>query len=155
MSDNQYMANIGKKIREAREDRGWTQDELAERAGVTQGAIGHAESGRTKRPRDLPEIARALQRDIGWFLDDSDEAYDEWQVNIIHSTIVDQGELRLPRSRSDVEVLSLEGVSSEMRDIIIELKAVDASHDSRRRMLIASIAAMLASSTSDSPKRRR
>lgn len=43
-----------------RNQKGWTQAELARRAGVSQQVIGDIESGRTIRPRQLHEIAAAL-----------------------------------------------------------------------------------------------
>ena len=48
-----------------------TQTELAELAGTTQQAIVQLESGKTKRPRYLPELAKALECDIQWLLDGS------------------------------------------------------------------------------------
>ncbi|MBO5968276.1 MAG: helix-turn-helix transcriptional regulator [Clostridia bacterium] len=49
-------------IRELREKKGWTQTELARRAGVKQGVLSYIESGKTKHPRSdtLGAIAFAL-----------------------------------------------------------------------------------------------
>jgi transcriptional regulator with XRE-family HTH domain len=49
-------------IRELRQKKGWTQTELARRAGVKQGVLSCIESGRTKNPRSdtLAAIAAAL-----------------------------------------------------------------------------------------------
>lgn len=49
-------------IRELRQKKGWTQTELARRAGVKQGVLSYIESGRTKNPRSdtLTAIAAAL-----------------------------------------------------------------------------------------------
>lgn len=46
-----------------------TQAELAVKAGTTQQGIVSIESGRTKRPRNLLEIAKALQTDATWLMD--------------------------------------------------------------------------------------
>lgn len=49
-------------IRELRQKKGWTQTELARRAGVKQGVLSDIESGKTKHPRidTLAAIAFAL-----------------------------------------------------------------------------------------------
>lgn len=49
-------------IRELRQKRGWTQTELARKAGVKQSVLSYIESGKTKHPRidTLSAIASAL-----------------------------------------------------------------------------------------------
>ena len=49
-------------IKELREKKGWSQSELARRAGVKQGVLSYIESGKTKHPRSdtLAAIANAL-----------------------------------------------------------------------------------------------
>lgn len=54
-------------IRELRQKKGWTQTELARRAGVRQGVLSYIESGKTKHPRidTLGAIAKALGVPVG------------------------------------------------------------------------------------------
>lgn len=40
------QTTISSKVRDLRVTRGWTQQEVADAVGVTQGAIGHIETGR-------------------------------------------------------------------------------------------------------------
>ena len=49
-------------IRELRQKLGWSQSELARRAGIKQGVLSYIENGRTKHPRSdtLAAIASAL-----------------------------------------------------------------------------------------------
>lgn len=56
----QYMSNIGKVIVERRSLLGMTQATLAKKSGVSQGTIGHLESGRNSTSTKLPQIASAL-----------------------------------------------------------------------------------------------
>ncbi|WP_186098254.1 helix-turn-helix transcriptional regulator [Burkholderia gladioli] len=56
----EYMSNLSNNLIRARAAKGWSQEELAKKAGVSQGTIGHLESGRNTSSRKLPEIARAL-----------------------------------------------------------------------------------------------
>lgn len=56
----QYMSNIGFNIKQIRLAKGWSQKELGQRAGVSQGTIGHLESGRNQSSTELPAIAHAL-----------------------------------------------------------------------------------------------
>jgi transcriptional regulator with XRE-family HTH domain len=56
----QYMTNLADLIRTRRLALNLSQAELARRAGVTQGTIGHLESGRSNATTKLPQIAKAL-----------------------------------------------------------------------------------------------
>ncbi|MDX8121592.1 XRE family transcriptional regulator [Janthinobacterium sp. GMG2] len=49
-----------------RDGNDFTQVDLATRAGVSQGAIGHLESGRTSTSRSITSIAKALEVDPVW-----------------------------------------------------------------------------------------
>ncbi|WP_429498915.1 XRE family transcriptional regulator [Robbsia andropogonis] len=62
----QYMSNIGQRLAEARANKGWSQEDLAMRAGVSQGTIGHLESGRNSSSRKLAELAAALGVTAEW-----------------------------------------------------------------------------------------
>ena len=46
-------------IRDLRIKKGWTQSELARRAGIRQGVLSYIECGRTKHPRS-DTLAAAL-----------------------------------------------------------------------------------------------
>lgn len=56
------------RIQEMRKKKGMTQQELAEKAGVTQGTIFHLESGRNKSSRNIVKIANALSVSTSWLL---------------------------------------------------------------------------------------
>ena len=47
-------------LRRLRDARGWSQDQLGQLAGCSQQVIADIESGRTRRPRGLLQIASAL-----------------------------------------------------------------------------------------------
>ncbi len=53
----------------------FTQEDLALKAGVTQGAIAHLESGRTLSSRDIAEIAYVLGVDARWLAYGKGQAY--------------------------------------------------------------------------------
>ncbi|MFE7743402.1 multiprotein-bridging factor 1 family protein [Nocardia sp. NPDC057455] len=58
----QLAYELGKKVREAREQRGWTQTELARRAGMKQHAISRFEAGDSVPTlQTLDRIAAALE----------------------------------------------------------------------------------------------
>ena len=40
------LANIGKNIRSLRKSKGWTQEQLAEKAGINDKEVSHIEQGR-------------------------------------------------------------------------------------------------------------
>lgn len=60
---------LGDRVKSRRIELGLTQAELAELAGTTQQGIVSIESGRTKRPRNILEIAKALQTDVVWLME--------------------------------------------------------------------------------------
>lgn len=51
-------------IQELRKEKGWSQTELARRAGVKQGVLSDIESGKTKNPRSDTLAAIALALDV-------------------------------------------------------------------------------------------
>jgi transcriptional regulator with XRE-family HTH domain len=55
---------LKENLKKFRDLKGWTQQELADAAGVSQQTIADVESGRTKRPRELHLIADALGIDL-------------------------------------------------------------------------------------------
>lgn len=60
-NDEQFLKDLGERIRELRKARGMTQSDLAERLGVTQALIASYESARRSVPlRKLCMLAEAL-----------------------------------------------------------------------------------------------
>lgn len=74
------MNTIGERLRLAREKRGLTQAQLANRVRVqlTQGTIGHIESGRNENSRYIVWIAAALNVRAEWLLTGQGEMFDAW-----------------------------------------------------------------------------
>lgn len=60
---------LGDRVKSRRIELGLTQTELAELAGTTQQGIVSIESGRTKRPRNILELAKALHTDVVWLME--------------------------------------------------------------------------------------
>lgn len=70
--DNPQPTPLGRRLREAREARGWSQEDFAERAGVGGATISMLESGKRGRGigRDLVlKIAKAFNEPEDWWLD--------------------------------------------------------------------------------------
>lgn len=61
-----YVISIAERLKSAREAADLRQEELASRAGVSQGTIANVESGLRKNPRELLAIARALNVNAEW-----------------------------------------------------------------------------------------
>jgi transcriptional regulator with XRE-family HTH domain len=60
--DARLGPGLGATIRRLREERGWLQEELAARAGITQAQVSRLESGEQRDPRwsTLEGLARAF-----------------------------------------------------------------------------------------------
>lgn len=61
------------RLIELRTAHGLSQDQLAKLTGSTQPSINRLEAGGTERPRNLPEIARALGTTTDYLLGETDE----------------------------------------------------------------------------------
>lgn len=57
------MSTLAQVIKRARESKGWSQEELAERLGVSKGWVGQVETGRIDRPR--PQYLALLEQHLG------------------------------------------------------------------------------------------
>lgn len=62
------MESLSDRIKLRLSELKLTQSELAELSGTRQQTIQQVESGLTKRPRNLVELAAALQCDPRWLL---------------------------------------------------------------------------------------
>lgn len=60
------VITIAERLKSAREAAGLRQDELAKKAGVSQGTIANVENGIRKNPRELLAIARAVGVNAEW-----------------------------------------------------------------------------------------
>lgn len=60
------MSKLAQRLKEEREKKGWSQQELAEKAGIRQSFIGALESKNQQSSGWLPEIAHALGVDAYW-----------------------------------------------------------------------------------------
>jgi transcriptional regulator with XRE-family HTH domain len=62
-------ATVGKRIRQTREERGWTQDQLAEHVGVSRSAVAQWETDRVGQVRgNLTRIADVLDVSVEFLL---------------------------------------------------------------------------------------
>jgi len=61
--------SMGERVRRLRLEKGWSQSELATRLPeVKQQSIDQLEQGKVRRPRYLPELAKALGSSAQWLL---------------------------------------------------------------------------------------
>jgi len=69
----QTVSEIGGKLAKARAERGWSLQQLADRAGVSPAAVHKIEkSGITPTIATLMKIAAALGKSVGYFVDEQD-----------------------------------------------------------------------------------
>lgn len=71
------MVHLGQRIRQGREMRGWTQQQLGERAGVSQRVVSYVEAQAWLRLGTLERYAQALGLPLSFFLSPRGEAEPE------------------------------------------------------------------------------
>jgi transcriptional regulator with XRE-family HTH domain len=70
---SETAAWVARRVREARDDQGWSQAELARRTNRTQAALSLWEAGkRIPGLDDLIDLAKALQKELGYFFPPED-----------------------------------------------------------------------------------
>ena len=75
MDEQAQRELLGKRIREARERLGLSQEEFGAKISRTQFAVSEYENGKRRiYAHDLPKIARVLRVSINYFFDETDEA---------------------------------------------------------------------------------
>ncbi|HEX9585205.1 MAG TPA: helix-turn-helix domain-containing protein [Gammaproteobacteria bacterium] len=67
-STSRHGAPLGSRLRSARKVKGWSQQDLANRAGTTQAVIQKIENGKSLRPRNIEAIADALDVEAAWLM---------------------------------------------------------------------------------------
>lgn len=70
---DQTVSSIGAKVAKARAERGWSLQQLGQRAGLSAAAIHKVEkSGMTPTIATLMKIAAALGKSVGFFIEEGD-----------------------------------------------------------------------------------
>lgn len=62
------LPTLATRLRSARKNHKWSQQDLADRAGTTQAVIQKIENGKSLRPRNIVAIAAALEVDPSWLM---------------------------------------------------------------------------------------
>lgn len=72
------IRTIAKRVREARNERGLTQDQLAEKVGLTRVSINHIENSgiKTIKPENIQRIAKALEKPEAYFYGEATHTLD-------------------------------------------------------------------------------
>jgi transcriptional regulator with XRE-family HTH domain len=70
----QDPGTLGQRMRMKRQEKGWTQEQLAVRAGTNQAVIQKIENGKSLRPRKIDEIAAVLDVNPAWLMFGDDMA---------------------------------------------------------------------------------
>lgn len=85
------LQDIGKKIREAREDQGISQKDLGMALGLSDKAVSAYEASRTIPPLEtLVRIAEELNKPLDYFLDSNADEYKiETKLSTMEHTVSD------------------------------------------------------------------
>jgi transcriptional regulator with XRE-family HTH domain len=70
------VAIRGDRLLEAMQEFGWSQSDLARAIEVSPAAIQQIVTGKTKKSVHMPAIARAINVNLDWLLDVSEEKFD-------------------------------------------------------------------------------
>jgi len=66
--EHRFLDSLGARVRRKRREKGWTQEQLAVRAGTNQAVIQKIENGKSLRPRKIDQIAEVLEVNPAWLM---------------------------------------------------------------------------------------
>ncbi len=77
------MSSVGEKIRQRRSDLGWTQDQLAQKAGISKGFLSDLENGKRSVGADtLLDIGRVLNLSLDYMMTGKEPETEPTEVQI-------------------------------------------------------------------------
>ncbi|MCG8428840.1 MAG: helix-turn-helix domain-containing protein [Chromatiales bacterium] len=68
IENSEIPTTLGLRMRMRRQEKGWTQEQLALRAGTNQAVIQKIENGKSLRPRKIDQIAAVLEVNPAWLM---------------------------------------------------------------------------------------
>ena len=68
MDNPPNLGKLGDRMRFRRQEKCWTQEQLAVRAGTNQAVIQKIENGKSLRPRKIDQIAAVLEVNPAWLM---------------------------------------------------------------------------------------
>ena len=112
--------SIGQRIKEARNNKGLTQVQLAERANISRSYLGDLEGDRYNPSIEtLKAISKALNIDVAYFLDNSESVKNFNEQNT---------ELNIPDDLKDLMVAfhkgGIEGLTQDEINKIVEIAKI-------------------------------
>ncbi len=104
---------IGRKLQEAREEAGLSQEELAKQIGCTQASLSNYERGRRRLYlADLQRIGQLLGKQLTYFLDETEEeeTIDDSLSGVlkepyVHEILIAIRGLKLPQRKSVLDYI--------------------------------------------------
>lgn len=87
---NRIKELLGRRIKELREKRGYTQQQLAEKIGIDQRNLSKIECGITFPSKSLPELSRCLQISLPQLFDFEHLKVNDIEKKVIMKNIIDE-----------------------------------------------------------------
>jgi transcriptional regulator with XRE-family HTH domain len=87
------MSTVGERIKKRRLELGWTQDQLVQKAGISNSFLSDLENGKRSVGADtLLDIARALSLSLDYLMtgDEAETKPDKMQIPVSLATFADQ-----------------------------------------------------------------
>ncbi|MFC0179962.1 XRE family transcriptional regulator [Thorsellia kenyensis] len=104
----------------AREFKGLTQKQLADKVGVSQSSIFKIESGQTLKPRDIYDLAKVLSVSVEWLKSGRLEDHQDALLDIDDEVPINNGDIISIPLISDLSAISSEGIIDDNQEQFIQ-----------------------------------